>query len=156
MTAQNQSNLPTSEYWPEDQKQFLGKWDKIYSDMANQINSREVALYEQTEILTGQKFFDPADVQNRKPVYRKCFSFGAIAPGGAANFAHGITDLTALTHMYGTCIAGTTKRPLPYPSISAANQGIELVINGPSIQVINGAAGPNISSGFVVIEYLKN
>lgn len=151
-----ESFIPTSEVFPADNQQFLGKLDYVYTNISKNLNSKDIGRYELTEFINGQQFFDLNDFQNRRLVFRKCFTFAAIAIGGSVSFAHGITGITMLTRMYGTFISGTTFRPLPYMSISGSNQGVELLINGTDIQVINGAAGPNISSGIVVIEYVKN
>jgi hypothetical protein len=45
---------------------------------------------------------------------------------------------------------------VPYSSITAVNQQIEINLNGPNIVISNGAASPNITRGTCIIEYIKN
>ena len=151
--------LPTSEVFPEDNKQFLDKLNTIYTDIAKQTNCREIARYEATEILTGQQFYDPTNAQTRNSTYRKVFFFGAIASGATLNIAHGITGQTLFTYIGGGCLDVTPYyKPLPYVSMANLGFQIDIKIDAVNIIIVNGVAGtaPKISKGVVVLEYLKN
>ena len=151
--------LRTSEIFPEDLSQLLDKLTYSYTDIANSINVRDISLYNDTELLNGHQFFTPGNTQVKKFAFRKCFSFGAIAAGVTIPIPHNITGLVQFTRIYGTCITTlpVTYRPIPYVSVAAANQGIEIYVdNAGNIQIANGAAGVPITSGLVILEYLKN
>ena len=76
--------------------------------------------------------------------------------GAALNIAHGITNFVELTALYGTCITAVVDyRPIPFVSVAAANQGIQVLLAGANITITNGAAAPNITSGIIIAEYLK-
>jgi len=154
------SFLPTSEVFPEDDKQFLEKMNNVYVDISKNVNSRELARYELVEQVTGQQFFDPANAQLRRYSYRKCFSFGAVASGATLLIPHGITGMTMFTRIYGTCIDTTVYyKPIPYVSMTSINYNIDLKLDSTNIIIINGVNGapaaPALTSGLIVLEYLK-
>lgn len=153
------SFLPTSEVFPEDNKQFLGRLDTVYIDIAKQVNCREIARYEATETLTGQQFYDPTNAQVRNYSYRKVFFFGAIASGAMLNIAHGITNQTIFTYVGGGVNDATPYfKPLPYVSMANLGFQIDVKIDNVNIIIVNGVAGtaPAITRGVIIVEYLKN
>jgi hypothetical protein len=157
-----ESFLPTSEVFPEDYKQFLDRFNSIYTDIAKQVNCREICRYEPTETLTGQQFLDASNIQNRKYTYRKVYYFGAIASGATLNIPHGITitaGQTLFTYIGGGFVDSTPYyKPLPYAHSSAIGNQLDVKLDNINIILINGTAGvaPAIVRGCVVLEYLKN
>lgn len=148
--------LPTSLVFPDDQQERNVVLTEMYIDIANSMNVREVGIYDQVELLAGQTFFDPANAQNKRDVFRRVYNIGAIAAGATLNTAHGLTGITSYTHIYGTCVTDAIDfRPLPYVSTVALNQQISLTITPINIVIVNGAASANITSAIVVLEYLK-
>ena len=153
------SYLPTTEYFDKDIDKSMDKLTTVYSDIAKQVNSKETARYELTEMLTGQQFYDTTDTQIRRFTYRKCFAFGAIASGGTLPIPHGLTGVTMYTRIFGACLwANGNFSPIPYVSILGGNACIEVLIVGPNISITNGIAPLTspIVSGHIVLEYLKN
>ena len=149
--------LNTAETLPKDQEQLLIKLTTMHTDVANAVNVREIALYQDSQaVLTGQQFSIPGTNQGKKSTFRQMYYFGAIAAGATLTFAHGITGLVQLTHAHGTCVTAADFRPIPYASTAALNQQISLRVTAANIEIINGAAAPNIVSGIVVLEYLLN
>jgi hypothetical protein len=150
--------LPVAETFPKDDNERIVKITNLHSNIANAINVREISLYEnELEVLTGQQYSVVGDSQNKRYTYRKLFYFGAIATGATLNIAHGITGLVQLTDLHGGCVTDVIDfRPVPFVSTVALNEQISVRIVGANIELINGAGGPNITSGNVVIEYLLN
>ena len=102
------------------------------------------------------RFFNLNNSRVYRSVFRKVFPFGAIGVGGNLPIPHNITGVTEYTRIYGTCITTVVDyRPLPYVSVIALNQGIQLVVTGVNIVIINGAGAPAITSGLVVTEFCK-
>lgn len=123
--------------------------------LASAINAKESGLYPLTEFITSQAYFYPNNPQNQRYVFRKCFSLGAIASGATSTTNHSITGMTECVNIYGSVITDTPDfRPLPYASVTA-NANIEIRVTTTQIIIANGAASPNITSGTVVLEYLK-
>lgn len=149
--------LQTSVWFPEDFQQFRIKFLELYRDISSNVNIRQIAIFDLQEILSGEQWFTAGNPQKKRQTFRKVFSIGAIAAGATLNTAHGLTGVTAYTHIYGTAITDTPdNRPIPYASVTAVNQQIEMNVDGTNIIIINGAAAPNITSAIVVLEFLKN
>ena len=149
--------LPTYDVFSEDDSQRLYQLNKNYTDTANAVNVREIALYDTVELLDGQQFFTTGNAQKKRYGYRKVFSIGTVNAGATLTTAHGLTGVTLFTRIYGTVITATPDyRPIPYTSATAVNQQIEIRVDATNFYIVNGAAAPQISSGIVVLEYLKN
>jgi len=139
-----------------DDGQRLIQLTDILNKNARNTNAKDIGRYFQEEIINGQQFFGNTPQETRS-VYRKCFSFGAIAAGATLNIPHTITGLTALTRLYGSCVTNVVDyRPIPFVSPVALNQGIMILLAGANIVIVNGAGAPNITSGIIVAEYLKS
>lgn len=128
----------------------------MYFDIATRLNDREIARYDFTEKLTGQKWTDSTNLQNTKETYRKIFEFGSIAAGATLNIAHGINTIAQFTNFHGTFITAADDRPLPYVDEATVTNQVSLKRVGANLVIINGATAPVITSGIVVVEYLKN
>lgn len=151
--------LPTSQVFPEDQSQLLIVLTDNYISIADAVNLRVIGTYDKLEIPTGKQYFNDTDNQKKRFSYRQVYSLPATAAGSTSSIAHnisGITTTTICTQIYGTAITSTMNRPIPYVSVTAVNQGIEINVDATNINVINGAAAPAIISGIIVLEYLKN
>jgi hypothetical protein len=148
--------LITSIQFDEDFEILNRQLTDMYFDIAVRLNDREIARYDFNETLTGQKWTDSNNFQFPKETYRKIFEFGAIASGATLNIPHGINTIAQFTNMYGTFITAADDRPLPYVDEATVTNQVSLKRVGANLVIINGATAPAISSGIVVIEYLKN
>lgn len=149
--------VATSTVYPEDQSQLLIQLTSRDTTLATAINLREISQYETVEVLSGKQFFTSGNAQKKRFGYRKVFTLPATATGATTNIAHGLSGVTAYINIYGTATTDIPDdRPIPYASATAVNQQIEVKVLGANIVVINGAAAPNITSGFIILEYLKN
>lgn len=160
-SAQSSLLLPTYQTFSKENDQFLIQITKVYNDFATAINQRQTGTFNLSETIAGENFFNttvsntaPA---NPRPAYRKVFNIGAIAAGATSTTAHNIVGATFYTHIYATAVTNVPdNRPIPYSSVTAVNQQIEIKVTATNIVIINGAAAPNITSAIVVLEYLKN
>jgi hypothetical protein len=149
--------VPENITFTKDFDQFIVQLTEIYTKLARASNAKDVGTYDLTELVNGQKFFTIGNPQIKRSAYRKVFAFGAIAPGATLNIAHGITGITTFTRMYGTIITNVVDdRPLPYVDTIIVTNQVSLLRNGANIVIINGATAPNITSGIVILEYLKS
>ena len=146
-------NLIISKGWEEFQEQFT----KLYRDIATKVNNKERAFYPlEFEIINDQRMFNANDTSEYRSVFRKVFSIGTIVAGATDNTAHGLTDITDLTRLFGAVLTTVPdRRPLPRVSTANINQQISLDIVGANIVIINGAGGPDITRGIVVLEFTK-
>lgn len=149
--------LPTTIQYPEDPKELLNRLNKAYEDTATRLNTKEIGIYDQIEFLTGQQWYTVGIPRIKRQTFRKVFNLGAIATGATLTTAHNITQITAFTAIYGTCVTDVVDyRPIPYASATAVNQQLEIKVTATNIVIISGAAAPNITSAIVVLEFLKN
>ncbi len=150
--------LPTSVYLSQDWDQSWIKLQAILTDISLKLNMREVGFYYLNETPTGEQW---PRISNNTPrtTLRQVYQFGAIAAGAALNIPMNIIGFTILTftHMYGTIKTDVPDdRPLPYADAAVVTNQVSLLRNGANIVITNGATAPNITSGIVVLEYLKN
>lgn len=148
--------VPQFRYFPVEERLQQRELVNSYSDLAVAINQREIGLYNTAENSAGQQYFATTVNGNLRDVWRTVYSIGAVAAGATSTTAHNIDSLSSVTRIYGVAVTTTPDyRPMPYASVAAANQGIELRITSANIIIVNGAAAPNISSAVVVVEYIK-
>jgi|WetSurMetagenome_2_1015567.scaffolds.fasta_scaffold111723_2 hypothetical protein len=150
--------LSTAETIPKEPGELNIKLTNLHTSIANAVNVREICLYQDgQEVLTGQQFSVPGDNNAKKVPYRKAFYFGAIASGATLNITHGIPTIVECTAFKGACVTDVVDyRPLPCVSAVAANAQISVRILGANVEIVNGAASPNITSGKIIVEYLAN
>lgn len=149
--------LPTTIQYPKDPQELINRLNKAYEDTATRLNVKQIGIFDLVEFLTGEQWYTVGNPQVKRQAFRKAFQIGAIASGVTLNTAHGLTGVTAYTHIYGTAITDfPDNRPIPYSSVTAVNQQIEIRIDATNIIISNGAAAPNITSAIAILEYLKN
>lgn len=149
--------LPINKTFSQDWDQFLLQVTKFYADTARYLNMREIAIFDTIEFTTGEQWFNPANVQIKRNGYRQVYSFGAIVHNTSLTIPHNISGFTQFTHIYSTATTVTpTYIPIPYVSGVAAANDVSITVDNTNIVIANGNAAPDIVSGIVVLEYLKN
>ena len=149
--------VPRTEVYPEDQDDLLTKLTDVHTLVANAVNVREIALYQdEQETVTGAQFSIAGTNNRKQQSLRKCLYFGAIATGATLNINHNIPSPTEFVRIEGTCITDVVDfRPIPFSSTVALNQQISIRVTSTIVEIINGAASPNITSGKVILEYFR-
>jgi hypothetical protein len=152
--------LPTSVDFTEDPSEFLIQLTDVYSNIAYAVNNRQLAFFNLTEALAGQ-YFTNSNATNQnvriRVTYRQCYIIPAIVAGASVSIAINNTGATLYTHFYGGVVtANPDYRPIPYvDAISVTNQ-ISVIVASGNIVITNGSTAPDISSGYLILEYLKN
>jgi len=147
--------LPENYVIPDEQSQLQEFLKKTLEGHSRFINRKEMGQYETVEVQVNQTF-PGATAQAKGQVFRKIFEFGAIAIGGNLIIPHLINGTLDFTRIYGTCVTAIDSRPLPFNSVLAANQGVQLLTTGVNIVITNGAAAPAILSGRIILEFIKS
>lgn len=140
------------QFTQEDFPSFLNSFNETYLQIATQVNRKVFGYISTQQVMTGKQWF--VDPQNYKMIYRKRFDFTTIAQGATETIAHGLSGFTKIVKRYGEVITAADYRPIPYMSVSNVNLGIEINNDSTNITIVNGAAAPAITSGFVVLEYI--
>jgi len=135
----------------KDFNQFILQFTDLYQKLATASNAKDIALYENSEVLNGQAFFG-ANPQTKIQIYRKCF---AVTPP-TYTFAHGIVP-TRITRLYGAGLTTTGRHiPLPYVSATVVTNQIELYATATDIVITLGGTAPVLTSAYIIMEYQKN
>ncbi len=150
--------LPTSIYLPDDFSQMLLRLQAYLTEISLKVNDREIGFFEQTELVTGQTWFPASGELISQQTFRQVYIVPPIATNTAATIPTNIISSNGVTftHIYGTVHTDIPDdRPIPYVPAVATNF-IALNVSAGNIQIVNGTTAPNILSGIVVLEYLKN
>lgn len=149
--------LQTSVFFPDEFDEFRVKFLGLYRDISSNVNVRQIGIFDLQTFLSGERWFTTGDPQKKRQTFRKVFELGAIAPGAVSTTAHGLTGVTAYTHIYGTAITSVVDyRPIPFASTNAVTDQIMVLTDAINLNVFNGATAPAITSGIIVLEFLLN
>lgn len=142
--------LPTTQYFPEEEKQFKETLTFVYSDIARRLNDKEIALYDLVELVSGQQWFTAGNPQIKRYAFRQVFTFTTTG-----TFAHNITGLTQVM-AYGEFTDGTNFYGAIYASSVAIAGQVTFFVTPTNIVIQAGAGAPGITSIVIVLDYLKN
>lgn len=149
--------VPTFQYFPEDLSQMMVILNNMYTTLAYAINQRQIGSFNLFEQVNGQFFTNPADIQIPRVGFRKCFDIGVVAAGATSTIAHGLTDVTIFTGFSGGVITNVPDfRPLPFVSATVVTNQIQVYADGTNVYVVNGATAPQVQSGLLILDFLKN
>lgn len=142
--------LPISYEYGNNQESLPSQLNSTYSAIALRLNNREISLYDEQELLTGQKWTNTSNLQVPKQTFRKVFPFTA-----AGSSAHNLTNLTQVIG-YGQFTDGTNFYGAIHGSSVAIAGQVSFYVTPTNLVVLSGAGAPAITSGVIVLEYLKN
>lgn len=155
--------LPTSRKFPKEIEELEPTLSKMYSDVAQAVNTREIANYEKVQTSTGQKWFNDAEPEKKRSSFRQVYTLASIA-NGTNTIPLGftlptVTPLPTFVHVYGVGnYQGTQSVPLPHVNVTTPADGIELRINWATsnIEIVTTTANWANYSAVVVLEYILN
>lgn len=148
-------------------KELLIRMYQFIGLMANVLNVKDTGVYNNAyETVNGQSWFpNPANNSSTnttaavRQVYRKVINFGALPNAGTKSVAHGITITakTTFTRIYGTATNPSTSFiPLPYASVTAVINNIELNVDATNVNVITGIDRTAYTVCYIVLEYIQS
>lgn len=157
------NQIPVSIEFPREQGQLIETLTLVYNRIANTLNSKEGGLYSAQEYGSNQQY-NLVATGSFKNVYRKCFDMvalngGNIGAGATVTFAHGISSVSQLVHMYGGATNSDAPPkffPLPYVSATAITDQIQIYITSTNVILVNGATQTALTAATIVVEILKN
>jgi hypothetical protein len=169
--------VPTTNIWDPnvlfsveiDSPQFKELFVKLYQNMnliAINLNAKDTGIYDTSEFVNGQKYFpDPGltSLTSAPPIprqiFRKVINFGPLPNAGTTSVPHGIAinANTIFTRIYATASdsTGFNYVPIPYASVTAVIDNIELNVDVTNVNIITGSNRSNFNICYVVLEYLK-
>lgn len=156
MTSTQGPFLNTSIYLPDDDDTREIYLTSLFKDIAIKNNLREIGTYETFELITGQRWFNNNNFNDKKSAYRLVVVFPTIAGPGTTSVPHELGDISGFTftRIYGTAknAAGTLHVPLPQASLD----NVMITVDANNVNIICGTATYNTFYAQVILEYLKN
>lgn len=118
---------------------------KSLSEVMSALPDYDDTIYSTTERQIG--------TYNGEALYRKNLRISAFPNASNQQYAHGISNLKQLVHLYGYANSGTVT--LTVPSVASSAYEIQVSRNGANISVTTGG---NLSgySGYITLEYTKS
>jgi len=139
--------VPIYRQFPVEDKINLEKQLVNFHIQSNQaINNREIALYNNNSVQTGQKWND--NQGNSYNGFRIVLYFSSIL-NGTTTIAHGIS-YKKITALWGTADNGTTTIPLEH---STSTEAVSLTVNSTNVVITTTTANWTAYSGRIVLEY---
>ena len=133
-------------------------------EMTEGINAREVAIYIDTEQLTGGQFIKgTANPPQFRNIFRKVIDFGALPNTTAKTVAHGITTTANTRIISRNAWANdpgasdlTAAIPIPYVNVTTPTDGVQLDVDNTNVTITTTTANyTNYTSTFVILEYIQ-
>jgi len=148
--------MPTAVYLGDDDEQKEIVLTNMLRDIIDRLNSKEIGIFETTELLTGQNWFNPSSEDDKRGAFRKVISFSSLTAIGTTSVAHGLGDVSGFTFtkIYGTAknAAGTLHVALP----QGGPTNVMITVDANNVNIICATGTYNTFSALVVLEYLKN
>jgi len=121
------------------------------------VNDKEIGQYLQTEIISGQKFFNDEDTKNAHTVFRKAINFGALPNATTKSFPHqiAVSPSTRFTRIYATSNSPSSYIPIPFSHPTAAN-AIALEVSSTNVVITTGIDYSEYTETFVILEYYQS
>lgn len=147
-----QSYIAPNIVFPEQLPELLVKLTEVYKNIADAVNIRELAQYQNIEVVTGQQFFS-ANIQSYRQTLRKVTNFGALPNTATKSVAHGLTvdARFTITRLYGAASDTTGFTYIPVPSAQA-----DLTMDATNFNITTTANLTNYNVCYVIVEYLRN
>jgi hypothetical protein len=151
--------LPNAIDFEEEIVRLSDQLNYVYSLISNAVNTRDIAFYQNRELLSGGQLFTPGNPQKNRYIYRQCYDFGALpAKNASKTIPHGIdftnSELTFVS-IYGASIyPGNAAIPLPYPK-GTGNSDVELDLTATDIYVYCHQDYSMYTKTIITLEYVK-
>ena len=138
----------------EDEEDIEYQIKDLWTQVADTVNLRDIAIYNLTETETGQQWFVPGNPQRFYDGWRKVIQIPDLLAGaGSGAIAHNISGILKFTNYWGQGRSVNDFYQIPWLNAGAANV-IQLDVSTTSVTVTNGLA-TTLTGIFVVLEYIK-
>jgi len=148
-----QNQLPLSVELSDDPKDLRYDINDLYQSIASAVNNKIGGLYVPEEKINSQQYFDTANVQKFKNVYRMTVDFGSLPNTGSKSVAHNIPSWDSNFRL--TCSYGAATDPINILALPIPNDGILLEINSTDVTITTTSNRADFTATTVVIEYTK-
>lgn len=160
--AQEVQNLKVN----PDLKRLLVQLYQNLNQVTLALNAKDTGFYNEQEFLTGQQFFSKPGVSStsqsapdQRQVFRKVINFGALPDATLTKSVPHNISLQAgysFTRIYGCATGPSSFIPIPYISVSALANNIELKLDGTNVTIVTGIDRSSYTICYIILEYIKN
>jgi hypothetical protein len=152
----------------DDLRLLLVRLYQNINNIALVLNMKDTGMYNTSQFVNSQLFFPNPALNSRTPqsptfrqVYRTVINFGALPSAGTKSVPHNITcnTSTSFTRIYATAskpVAPFEYLPIPYSSVTAVADNIELYVDGTYVNITTAANYSAYTTTYVILEYLQN
>lgn len=153
--------VPTYQNFNVDQEQLRILLIRVYTLITFAINNREVSVYENFEIPTGQKFFVTGNNNQVRDVFRTVVVFGALPNAATKSVAHNITFSSSLefVNIYGTSKNTVTNVSIaiPHINVAAPADSVQITVDNTNVNITTTTANyVNNTITTIILEYIKD
>lgn len=150
------SSLTTNIYLSDEYKNNKIYLTDLFKSIVLAVNTKESAIYENTELQTPQSWFNNNNITNRRPGYRTVIIFPALVAIGTTSIPHNLGNISrfTFTKILGTArnVVGTLHVVLP----QGTPDDVMITIDANNVNIICATATYNNFSAQVILEYLKD
>ena len=159
-----ENNVPDDIILPLDPVNLNLTLTDYFRYLIDRINVQEIGIYDTSELINGQVWFNPTDRQNARGAFRMAVDFGALPNASTKSVAHGITTTQdfIFTRFYAVATApGVTTIiraiPIPYINTTTPTDSVEMDITDTNVRITTTTASyVGFTKCYVILEYLKN
>ena len=141
----------------EEFRKFMVSLIENVNSISLALNDKDIGVYSEYEILTGQKYFPIANNKIQRAGKRRVIDFGVLPNAATKSVPHGLDTTWGYIFTRVDAVAsdttGLTRLPIPYASSTAADI-IELWSDATNINIKTGKDRTAFDTTYVVIEYL--
>jgi hypothetical protein len=135
------------------------------------VNTKDTGIFDNAnEFVTSSQYFpnpifvtstssgEPDQTSTYRAVYRTVINFGQLPAAGIKSVPHNIncTAATSFVRIYGTATQPSTSYiPLPYSSVTAVADNIELYVDTTNVNVATAIDYSAYTTSYIVLEYLQ-
>lgn len=170
------SFVPTTNIWAKAQQlqnaemgspEFRNLLVSLYQDVgliAQVLNTKDSALYNQSEFVNGQVWFSNPALNSAsqltpvmRQVFRKVINFGPLPNATTISMPHGITITSSVTftRIYGAASDTVGFNYIPIPYVEASGAIVSISVDATNVNITTVDDRTNYTVSYVILEFLK-
>lgn len=143
--------LRTSRNFPTEIQPLTVELNKMYVDIANQVNNRISGIFGPSQIVTSESWF-LSGPSNRQQTLRQVYPFSAS--GSIPHNLNWNSVFQISPKSYGSYTDGTNDYGVIFGTSVAIAGQLSFYVTPTNIVVLSGAAAPSITSGLILLEWI--
>jgi len=148
-----QNQLPLSVELSDDPKEMRFDINDLYQGIVSAMNNKIGGLYVPEEKINSEQYFNIANVQQFRNVYRMTIDVGALPNTGSKSVAHNIVGWNSAYRL--TAAWGAATDPVNLEALPIPNDGIFLKNNSTTVTVTTTSDFSAFTASTIVLEFTK-